>query len=127
VLGNERHTLTLTVRGSLDEKGTREFEQAWADLRYRVDGAIWVVDLSEAEIICEQGRQLMSRLTAEGARFRGAGPSVDMIIDLVCREQKEATRLGRRFTSIIFLGTTLTVGIICQLVEILFVGNRIQP
>jgi anti-anti-sigma regulatory factor len=100
---SERSTLTLTLRGSIDENGAQELDHAWSGLRSRMGGAILVLDLSNAEITGEHGCRLMRALIAAGARFKGTGPSTDLIIKLVCQEQKQASRFGRLFTSSIFL------------------------
>jgi ABC-type transporter Mla MlaB component len=96
--------LAITMKGEISSECIHEVMKCWKEHESLSYDRVCIVDLSLVKRIDEAGESVIRHLASCGARFRGNGPIMGCVIDLVCKESKAALLEGRHdFKSIVFL------------------------
>jgi hypothetical protein len=102
----EEHTgsdLIFALRGEVVGARARELIVRWGEYKLLRGGRTLFVDASGVTTIDRPSEAAIRYLAADGARFFVNGSTTRTIIDLVCKANLEAFRIGRRdFKAIIF-------------------------
>jgi ABC-type transporter Mla MlaB component len=75
---------TLVVEGRLMGPWVKELEACWRASRPRGSGQRLHVDLRQVGFVDAGGRQLLSRMSRQGAEFLAAGPMMTAILEECC-------------------------------------------
>jgi hypothetical protein len=103
VEGFNQSTIEFSLKGHLAGYWAGDFIRLWSNCRSLHRG-VCLIDVSGIGEMDQVGEMCIRHLAANGARFRAGGEMAGRIIELVCRERKQALTEGREFTSIIFHG-----------------------
>jgi hypothetical protein len=96
----------LTLKGELSGTSALELLARWNQLREVRPGQVCIVDLSCVSAMDDVGREAISALAYDGARFLASGPMLGHVIDLVCKASVEALQTGcEGFRSMVFNST----------------------
>ena len=80
---------SLVLQGKLVGPWVRELEKCWSGALATNPSRTMLVDLADVNFIDAEGRALLTRMRAKGARLLSAGVLINAIVDEIDAEQRK--------------------------------------
>ena len=103
-LTDDQKAAIFKMEGKLMDEWVSEADKTWtAFFAAPLRGDHIVVDLCGVSFVDEQGRKLLARMHAAGARLVGSGPMTGALIEEICGEQRQSSGKWIRHILSLFL------------------------